>query len=326
MHALRKTDPSTARGDTVTHTVTQLSRLSFAKSLQALVFDWVFIAGAISLSLYFKSTWVYLIAIVIIAARQHALLMLVHEGAHFRMAKNHSLNNVLTDLFAAFPIFFCTTAYRRNHLKHHRFLNSMEDPDWARKVSIPEWTFPQTRSQLRNTMFKVMATGWYQMIRLFINFSGVLDKQTYTSTASLKLLSMKIAFYSAALVIIYKFDLGFTVFSYWIVPFLFILPVLERIRSISEHFALSYADDFNQTRDVLCSPVEAFLFGPHNIRYHLSHHLYPSVPQYNLPRLHEKLLQQPDFADLAHQNDAYFWFGKKSVLKDLIQKREHSHE
>jgi fatty acid desaturase len=95
--------------------------------------------------------------------------------------------------------------------------------------------------------------------------------------------------------------------------------VIERVRSISEHFALPYTHDFNQTRNIHCSPLEAFIFGPHNIRYHLTHHLHPSVPQYNLPALHKALMQDPEYAAHAHENDAYFYGGKKSVFQELIK-------
>ena len=32
-----------------------------------------------------------------------------------------------------------------------------------------------------------------------------------------------------------------------------------------------------------------WLIFPHNVNYHVEHHLYASVPQYNLPRLHAEM-------------------------------------
>ncbi|KYG63709.1 hypothetical protein AZI86_12835 [Bdellovibrio bacteriovorus] len=326
MSALPKTTPVAEHASSVNSHVIQLSKLSFVQGIKPLVFDWATIGCAMLVANQFSSLWTYIIAAIVIASRQHALLVLSHEGAHFRLAKSHALNNFISDTFAAFPIFFCTTTYRAHHLKHHRYLNTMQDPDWARKASLPEWTFPQTRMQLWKTMFKILITGWFKMILLFASLSGVFSKNTYTSKSALLLLGKKILFYSTVAVVTYSLHLGYELFVYWIVPYLVVMPVIERIRSISEHFALSYKDDFNQTRDILCSPLEAFLFGPHHIRYHLSHHLYPSVPQYNLPKLHHELLQTPEFAASAHQNDAYFFFGEKTLLEDLTKKSGSHHE
>src|SRR5205807_8635083 len=35
-----------------------------------------------------------------------------------------------------------------------------------------------------------------------------------------------------------------------------------------------------------------WLIFPHNVNYHVEHHLYASVPQYNLPRVHAEMKRQ----------------------------------
>ena len=49
------------------------------------------------------------------------------------------------------------------------------------------------------------------------------------------------------------------------------------------------------SRTTLARPLERWLFVPRNISYHVEHHFYPSVPFYNLPALHEALMQTPGF-------------------------------
>jgi fatty acid desaturase len=44
----------------------------------------------------------------------------------------------------------------------------------------------------------------------------------------------------------------------------------------------------------------------HNVHYHVDHHPYPSVPYYNLPRLHTLLLTQPEYVARAHVTNGYF--------------------
>ena len=44
------------------------------------------------------------------------------------------------------------------------------------------------------------------------------------------------------------------------------------------------------TRTIHLGPVLSFLYM--NMQYHLEHHLYPNVPYYNLPALHEVIKDQ----------------------------------
>ena len=52
---------------------------------------------------------------------------------------------------------------------------------------------------------------------------------------------------------------------------------------------------FFQTAETLSSPVEAFFLSPHSISHHLTHHLYPSVPFYNLRAARQLLEANPAF-------------------------------
>jgi fatty acid desaturase len=45
---------------------------------------------------------------------------------------------------------------------------------------------------------------------------------------------------------------------------------------------------------------ERWFFAPHNMNYHIEHHLYPSVPSYRLPALSRALMANPEFAATAH--------------------------
>jgi|TARA_B110000196_G_scaffold134074_1_gene116215 fatty acid desaturase len=71
--------------------------------------------------------------------------------------------------------------------------------------------------------------------------------------------------------------------------------LVTRIRQIAEHAAVP--DQFNidvrfNTRTIYISPLERLLIAPHQISFHLEHHLMASVPIYNLRRLHELLLNK----------------------------------
>ena len=79
----------------------------------------------------------------------------------------------------------------------------------------------------------------------------------------------------------------------WI-PLLLLGPVptmvggpIKHLFAVSQHVGLA-RDVFDyrlNTRTIYLGPVLGFLYM--NMQYHLEHHLYPNVPYYNLPRLHE---------------------------------------
>ncbi|MBI3304682.1 MAG: fatty acid desaturase, partial [Deltaproteobacteria bacterium] len=79
---------------------------------------------------------------------------------------------------------------------------------------------------------------------------------------------------------------------YWFVPYCTFTQVFFRIRGAIEHGNVpDPGNPYQQTRTYFIHPALGFFFSPKQVNYHLEHHLYPSVPFYNLPRLHA-LLQQ----------------------------------
>jgi len=78
----------------------------------------------------------------------------------------------------------------------------------------------------------------------------------------------------------------------WVLAYIFILPLMSRIRQVAEHGAvpdLYSMDARKNTRSVRSNWLMRALFSPHGVNWHLEHHLMPSVPIYNLGRLHRLL-------------------------------------
>ena len=83
--------------------------------------------------------------------------------------------------------------------------------------------------------------------------------------------------------------------SSWL-PLMLIGPVptifggtLRHLFALSQHVGLAQNvyDYRMNTRTIYLGPVLGFLYM--NMQYHLEHHLYPNVPYYNLPALHEAI-------------------------------------
>ena len=69
-------------------------------------------------------------AVMVIATQQHALFILSHEAAHYRLFEHRGLNDLIGRFCAAAPgLSMCT--YRVIHRLHHNHLYGAQDPDIA---------------------------------------------------------------------------------------------------------------------------------------------------------------------------------------------------
>ena len=293
--------------------VARLSELSEYRTLAAIAWQWAVIALAIGLwyslpaDLGIVRWLVYALCVVVIASRQHAFLILMHEGAHGRISRYRAWNDFVSDITCAFPLGIATKLYRERHLKHHQFTNTERDPDWTIVKPYRDWQWPKKRGPafavftrdvtgLSSHMLILTLMLWSPARKLFVK-----RKLTMTTWERVRLF----AFYLivAALLTWCHLWLGFLLF--WIVPLLTATTAIARLRSIAEHMAVPSAHELNQTREVVPSLVEKLLLAPLHVNYHLSHHLFPSVPFYRLPELHRTLMAVDAFQQHAHLTVTY---------------------
>jgi fatty acid desaturase len=238
----------------------------------------------------------------------------MHDASHSRLAKDKRLNDLLGDFLCAYPFLISTESYRRSHLRHHTDVNSYEDPDWVIKSENPDWFFPKTRLQLASILLReALGGGFVSMLR---------NMTRYRETSPDKKGGVKIkriGFYVAAVAIISLTGSWATVSLYWLVPMFTLLPLILRIRSIAEHFGLEYTNELNSTRNTHAGRFERFFLSPHNVCIHNDHHLYPSVPWFNLPKLHAHLSSFEFYCKAEKRNDGYF-VGRQPLLADLISR------
>jgi fatty acid desaturase len=79
---------------------------------------------------------VFFVALVGIAAQQHALFVLTHEAAHYRMFRVRGLNDLVGRVAGTLGgVSMCT--YRVTHRLHHNHLYGAQDPDIALNGGYP---------------------------------------------------------------------------------------------------------------------------------------------------------------------------------------------
>jgi fatty acid desaturase len=76
----------------------------------------------------------------------------------------------------------------------------------------------------------------------------------------------------------------------WILPLVTVVQAILRLRAIAEHGATTdFSSPLTAARTNLGPAWLRWALFPHNVNYHVEHHLYASVPQYNLPALHAEM-------------------------------------
>ena len=271
----------------------------------ALIFNWTIIALTIFLAVSYPTFWTYFLAVLIIGARMHALAILMHDATHFRFLKNRKWNDIITNYSCMYLIFTSIEKYRQNHLNHHRNLNTEEDPDWVAKIGKREFIFPKTKAEFMVTLcsYLVLYQGISDALWFLKRFGNIKEKKSAQRENKIA----KTVFYFLLFGGLTFFGIWKYFLLFWIIPYLSTFFMFQYIRSVAEHFGeLEYDDDLTSSRTVVTNAFERFLIAPHNVGYHLEHHLYPAVPFYNLPKLHRLLMEGKAFNSKAHITKGYF--------------------
>ncbi len=293
--------------------VRELSKPKPLHTVRALCFDWAILGSALWLGSMYPHLFVWIPLIVIIAARQHALAVLMHDVAHHRFLKNRTVADVVSNLFMAYPVLLDTDGYRKNHEKHHHNLFTEHDPDWMRKKGHPDWDFPQTKSAFFIQLLRICCGGGVLWLRGLMKATQ--QKKSGDSGHRIHI-SIRGAYYTALAILVW-YTGAYMAALLWFVSLFTLMPVFARIRSIAEHFGTSRVDDLTMTRSINASWWERLLFAPHCIGLHLPHHLFISVPFYNLRKLNKHLMDISAYRDHAHITRSYFFPYKGSLLEEL---------
>lgn len=290
-----------------------LFKINSVKHGAAIVYNWTIILVAAYLSATYLNVFTYFLAIIVIGARMHALAILMHDASHYRFMKNRYWNDLITDMTTMYPLFLTIEKYRINHLAHHKHLNTEEDPDWVSKLPKKEFQFPKTKQEfmLGILSYFLLVQGVKDAIWFVTRFNVLGPTKNPTKKASKV---PQLLFYGTLLTVLTVFSLWKFFLFFWIVPYFSTFLMFQYIRSVSEHFGdLAYDHLLSSSRTVKTNIVEKFLIAPHNVGYHIEHHLYPGVPYYNLPKLHHLLQRTPIYKKHAHLTQGYL----SGLLKEL---------
>lgn len=277
--------------------VQRLSRISPWRSAWSVLQEFLAIGALVAAALHSWTWWTVVPCVILIGTRQHALFVLAHEAAHYRLFEGRGLNDLAGRLCATLQGLSMRT-YRVIHRLHHNNLYTELDPDTALHGGYPRGKMYLARKLLKDlTGFTAWKTYAY-----FLGGAPALNTQTNLAVRPLDDTSSKLreeaktdrntvgAFHLFALI---AFGASGHLVAYlvlWILPLVTVVQAILRLRAIAEHGATTdFSSPLTAARTNLVPAWLGWLIFPHHVNYHIEHHLYASVPQYNLPELHREL-------------------------------------
>lgn len=243
---------------------------------------WTLIFAAGAMFVLWPNPLTYILAVMLIGARQLGLAILMHDAAHGALHSNMKVNNWVGEWLCAAPTGARLNAYRDYHLKHHKYTEQPEDPDLG--LSAP---FPITRASLVRKIVRDLTGQTFFKQRRAQLFSG-LQKGQFVNPTTAHFLIFNALLLAGLTVAGY----WWTYFALWIVPMATWLPLVTRLRNIAEHAMVgTEADPFTHARTTLANPIERLFIAPFWVHYHGEHHVFMHVPCYNLPETHRLLIE-----------------------------------
>src|SRR5262245_56054653 len=278
--------------------VQRLTRRSAWRATAAVLHDLVVLTIAVSAGLYWwPHPLVLLLCVLVIGTRQHALFVIAHDAAHYLLFESRALNDAVGRACATLQgLSMCT--YRVIHRLHHNNLYGELDPDTALHGG-----YPRGKAYLVKKLLKDLTgfTAW-KTYAYFLGGAPALNTQTNVAVRPLDDTSAKlrdeakrdrntVLVFHLLLLVFFAWS-GFLLeyLILWILPLVTVVQAILRLRAIAEHGATTdFSSPLTAARTNVVPSWLGWLIFPHNVNYHIEHHLYASVPQYNLPALHREL-------------------------------------
>ena len=279
---------------------TRLCKRSDLLGLGTIVHAWAIIIAAMAMFAVWPNPVTFVLAVMLIGARQLGLAILMHEAAHGGLATNHKLNDWVGQWLCAAPVGAHLRNYRDSHISHHKYAQSEKDPDLI--LSAP---FPITRKSLLRKIVRDMTgqTFYKQRSNQFMNAMGIgIKKQKGRENRAQSAREAVIPFLisNALIAIVMTLAIG-----WWAYPVLWLLPLatwnqlVTRLRNIAEHACLDGSNHpMRVARTTRTNFLERLFIAPYWVAYHCEHHMFMHIPCYRLAEAHRILTEKGTAEDM----------------------------
>ncbi len=267
----------------------EIQKLSKIRPL-VVIFDtfksWILMLICFFLSIKFNNIFLNLIALIVITTQLYSLLIIAHDGMHRRLFHNKNINDLWNDFFILGFMGAITRINNKNHLNHHLRLCEFDDPDRYKYQS-------KGRSSIKKFFFKISSFPliFYSFKNIFITPFFINKKfnnknKKYLNIPSYSLRDLLIIFSCQTLIFYFFLNyLSFLKLIYlWFIP-IALAQSIDILRVFSEHsrpMIDEISDQSLRLANFKVNFMERLFFSPHNMNFHATHHLWTSIPYYNL--------------------------------------------
>jgi fatty acid desaturase len=262
--------------------VRELSRLRPGRVVRDIALCWATIVATWLVAARVDQPAFTVLAALVVGNRFYALFIIGHDGLHRRLHPRQAVSDLLADLFVMAPIGTITRINNRNHLLHHQHLATEADPDRFKHGSSNK----RTRLQLVGYLSSLTSVG--------TTLAHVANRRSPSAGGAVARADRRRTPRDLALLVGTQLALlvGLTLlFGWWGYLLMWWVPVFvgtflaDNLRTFAEHGQCSGDAEADAHRLVTTRPrwLERQLLAPMHMNLHAAHHLWPSIPYYNLP-------------------------------------------
>jgi fatty acid desaturase len=323
------------------HLLVPLLRADNHTNIRFILGEYVGLLAALSGCVWVYTSWsaghlatavflpVAVLGVVVIAAFQHRLSGLGHEGSHYALFRNRLANELVSDLLCMFPLMAMTQRFRITHLSHHQFLGEAErDPD-VRRLYFDSDRYPFPMSKATFWHRYVVMSLWPPLLMKYL-FGQAKNANAAAGASEPRCVyrfrvgrCMRGAFWLPTLALVHLTGSWPIFFLFWVTPLLTFYAFFMQLREIAHHSNAS-AGEFGHSRNFHCNPIFNWCIFPYGQDYHLTHHVFGLIPHFNLAKAHEILLRYRPYREQAISCYGYFFprLGSRGpTVLDVLSRR-----
>src|SRR3990172_9529050 len=286
----------------------EFARPSAVRAFAEMGLTWAVIAAIEAAYLAYPAPWVFLIAFAVVASRQYALLILMHDAFHSLFHPNRHVNDLAGVWLLGAPCGSSFWGSRASHLEHHRKLGVEADPDLFLYSAGPPREKRTLAAFTKHFAFLMLGEQL-----LYTHFGGAKGQPGSLGRKLRNVAPRLIPVAIAQLAILGVFAAAgsWTVyFTLWVLPLLTLAVLFNGIRAFCDHANPSDqpGDEVHRLVSYISNPIERFFLAPYHMNFHAEHHLFPYVPHYHLPRVRQKLQTSREYNAAIQWREGYLRF------------------
>ena len=247
---------------------------------------WAVMIGFIAIFIIWPNIFTFLLAFIMVGARQHGLSVLMHDCAHGVLFANKKLNDFIGHYILGASYGGDMHSYRKYHLTHHKFAQSDNDPDLPLSVKHPLSRASMTRKLLRDITGLTYLRLRIASLKMKHGGSKIDGADAFDKGSSWPTIIANIIIFATFFAIGHPW----LFLTLWLLPLFTVFFVIIRIRNIAEH-AITTRDDnpLTHARTTRANIFARIILAPYWVNYHVEHHAYMFVPCYRLKALHAEM-------------------------------------